>query len=161
MANLTRDLWVPLLDSTFGAEKGTYTWVRIDKSTIFDFGFNPEEEDQQFIDTKTNSSFVKSYSLELPEEIILDSDNPLYKMMDEYIWSLPTGQDAIIPFMLVRPDVSTGKATVAMVWDDTTVIPTNVNTQDGKLSFSIKPSGDAQVGTASESDGTWTFSPGA
>lgn len=159
MANLTRDLWIPLLDKNLGKQSGTYEWVRIDKSTIFEFSFNAEEEDQQFIDTKTNSSFVKSYSLELPEEIILDNDNELYKLMDEYIWSLPTGQDAIIPFMFVRPDVETGKATKAIVWDETTVIPDNVNTQDGKLSFNIKPSGNPKVGTASESDGTWTFSP--
>lgn len=159
MANLTRDLWVPLIDSTFGAEAGTYTWVRIDKSTIFDLAFNPTEETKGYINSANDSTYIKSYALELPQEIVLDSSNPLFKAVYEFCMNLPTGDDANVPIMLVTPNVSTGKATEARVWADAILSPTSINTVDGILSFSLKLNGSFQKGTASESAGTWTFTP--
>lgn len=158
MANLTRDLFIPLIDSTLGAEKGTYTWVRIDKSTIFDLAFNPTENTVGYIDSPNDSTNVESYALELPQEIILDSDNPLYKVLMPFCMSLPTGSSAKVPVMLVYPD-ETGKATKAMVWDEAIVSPTDLNTVDGKLNFSLKLNGTPKTGTASNMDGTFTFSP--
>lgn len=158
MANLTRDLFIPLIDSTLGAEKGTYTWVRIDKSTIFDLTYNPSEETYGYIDSANDTTFVKSYAPELPQEIILDSDNPLYKVMLPFCMSMPTGTSAEVPVMLVYPD-ETGKATKAMVWDEAIVSPTDLNTVDGKLNFSLKLNGTPKTGTVSELDGTFTFTP--
>lgn len=161
MANLTRDLYIPFIDSTFGAEEGTYTWVRVDKSTIFDLSFNPTEETKGYIDSKNDSTYIKSYAPELPQEIVLDNDNPLYKAIFDFCMDMPTGDDAKVPIMLVNPDLTTGKATEARVWDEAIISPTDLNTVDGLLSFSLKLNGSFKKGTASESDGTWTFAPGA
>lgn len=161
MANLTRDLWVPLIDSTFGAEPGTYTWVRIDKSTIFELSFNPSEETVGYIDSPNDSTYIKSYAPELPQEITLDSDNALFKVMVEFCLGMPTGSSADVPVMLVYPDPSTGKATKALVWDEASISPQTINTVDGKLTFNLKLNGTAKKGTASESAGSWTFSPAA
>lgn len=159
MANLTRDLWVPLIDSTFGAEKGTYTWVRIDKSTIFELSFNPSEETVGYIDSPNDSTYIKSYAPELPQEITLDSDNALFKVMLDFCLGMPTGSSASAPVLLVYPDTSSGKATKGLVWEEAIISPTAINTVDGKLTFSLKLNGTPISGTVSESSGKWTFSP--
>lgn len=161
MANLTRNLWIPFIDSTLGAESGTYTWVRIDKSTIFELSFNPSEETVGYIDSANDSTYIKSYAPELPQEITLDNDNPLFKVMLPFMMGMPTGSSANVPVMLVYPDLETGKATDAMVWEEAIVSPQTINTVDGKLTFTLKLNGDAIKGTVSELEGTWTFSPAA
>lgn len=161
MADLTRDLWIPFIDTTFGAEKGVYEWTRIDKSTIFELSFNPSEETVGYINSKNDSTYIKSYAPELPQEIVLDNDNECFKKMLPFCLSMPTGSSAVVPFMLVHPDVETGKATDAMVWDEAICSPQTINTVDGKLSFTPKLNGAYTSGTASESSGTWTFSPAA
>lgn len=159
MADLTRDLYIPLIDSTFGAEEGTYTWVRIDKSTIFELSFTPTEETVGYIDSANDSTYIKSYAPELPQEITLDNDNPLYKAMFEFCMRMPTGSDAEVPIMLVYPNLETGKATDAKVWPKATISPQTLNTIDKKLTFTLKLNGTPIDGTVSNSAGTWTFSP--
>ena len=159
MANLTRNLWIPLIDSTLGEEPGTYTWVRIDKSTIFELSFNPTENTVGYISSANDSTEIASYAPELPQEITLDNDNPLFKVMLPFMLSMPTGSSANVPVMLVYPNLETGKATDAMVWEDAIVSPQTINTIDGKLTFTLKLNGDAIKGTVSESAGTWTFTP--
>lgn len=158
MANLTRDQFVPLLDSTKGAEPGTYTWVRIDKSTTFELSFNPQEETVGYIDSANDSTYIKSYAPELPQEIILDSENACYKLVHDHMMSFPTGTNAVIPVMLVWPSDSPGTAN-AMVWDEAVVSPGTVNTIDGKDTFTLKLNGTPQKGTATALEGNWTFSP--
>lgn len=159
MANLTRDLFIPFIDTTFGATPSTYTWARIDKSTIFELSFTPSEETVGYIDSANDSTYIKSYAPELPQEITLDNDNPIYKAMFEFCMSLPTGSDAEVPIMLVYPNLETGEATDAKVWDKSTISPQTLNTVDGKLTFTLKLNGTPVDGTVSNNDGTWTFSP--
>lgn len=159
MANLTRNLYIPLIDSTLGAEQGTYTWVRIDKSTIFELSFNPSEETVGYIDSPNDSTYIKSYAPELPQEITLDSDNPLFKVMQPFMLSMPTGSSANVPVLLVYPDETTGEATQGLVWEDAIVSPTTINTIDGKLTFSLKLNGTPIAGTVTNLDGTFKFTP--
>ena len=46
MAQLTRNLYVPLVDTNKGATPGTYNWVPIDKSTQFELSWNPNTEER-------------------------------------------------------------------------------------------------------------------
>lgn len=159
MANLTRNLYIPLIDSSLGAKKGTYTWVRIDKSTIFELSFNPSEETVGYIDSPNDSTYIKSYAPELPQEITLDSDNPLFKVMQPFMLSMPTGSSGNVPVLLVYPDATSGKATQGLVWEDAIISPTTINTIDGKLTFSLKLNGTPLSGTVSSTGGTFTFTP--
>lgn len=157
---LTRDLFIPFIDTTFGAEPSTYEWTRVDKSTIFALAYNPQEETYGYIDSPNDSTRIKGYAPELPQEIVLDKDNPLYSKL--FPWArkaVQTGESTDAPVMIVYPDVSTGKATEADVWDDATVSLTELNTVDGKLTFTLKLNGTVKPGTVSESMGKWTFSP--
>ena len=149
MAQLTRDLYVPLIDTTKGKTDGTYTWVPIDKSTQFELSYNPSTDTKSYICYKSDYTVVTSYAPELPEEIVLDKDNPLYAFMDEFLNSFPIGSDAEIPFLFVRPDLSTGAATKGLMWKHAVVTGDTLNTVDGVLSFTIALNGDPVEGTVS------------
>lgn len=162
--NLTRDLYIPLLDANTirkaigqPVETEEYDWVRIDKSTIFDLSFNPQEETYGYIDTANDTTYVKSYQPELPQEIVLDNDNPLYKIMHEFVLAMPTGSNAEVPLLLVTPSMETGDATEGRLWKHNIVSPGDLNTVDGKLSFSNKLNGDIEVGTVTRDGGKFEF----
>lgn len=166
MANLTRNLFIPRVDANtirkaIGetvAENAGQDWVRIDKSTIFDLAFNPQEETSGYIDEANDTTYVKSYQPELPQEIILDSANPLFKLMFPFCMAMPTGGDAVVPVLLQVPNLDTAQPTDAYMWASALVSPTDLNTVDGKLNFSLKLNGDAVKGTASTGDdGAVTF----
>lgn len=172
MANHTRNLFIPRVDANtirkaLGetvAEDAGFDWTRIDKSTIFDLAFNPQEETSGYIDEANDTTYVKSYQPELPQEIILDSSNKLYRIMRPFCMSMPTGGDAVVPVILQVPDMDTDQPTEAYMWASALISPTDLNTVDGKLSFSLKLNGDAQKGTVAIGDDgavTFTASTGA
>lgn len=149
MTQLTRNLFVPLIDTLKGASasEGTYKWVPIDLSTQFELSYNPNTESKSYICYKNDTNEVTGYAPELPQEIALESTNPLYKFMDEYLNSFPVGSAAKIPFLFVRPDTETGEATKALMWKEATVVGDTLNTVDGILSFTISLNGDPVAGT--------------
>lgn len=160
MSQLTRDLYVPLVDVNKGS--GEYKWCRIDKSTQFELDYGANTEDKSYICYKNDSTEVTSYQPELPQEIVLDSSNELYKFMDEYLNSFPVGQAAKVPFLFVRPSLETDAPTVGLVWDDATIVGDTLNTVDGMLSFNISLNGDPVSGTVSGiGTDTVTFTPDA
>lgn len=161
MANLTRNLFVPYVDRRkITKATGTgYDWVRIDKSTIFDLAFNPQEETSGYIDMANDTTYVKSYQAELPQEIILDSENPLFKIMFPFCMDMPTGGDAEVPVLLRMPDVESGASTLGYLWEKAIVSPTDLNTVDGKLMFSLKLNGDAVKGTVTDGETGPEFTP--
>lgn len=165
MANLTRDLFVPLFDANtvrkalgLTVTDDSFDLTRIDKSTIFDLAFNPQEETSGYIDTANDSTEVTSYQPELPQEIILDSSNPCFKLLFDFCMTMPTKGDAVVPVVLVVPDMDTAEPTDAYLWREAIISPGDLNTVDGKLSFSLKLNGSIERGTASLADGKWTYS---
>ena len=149
MAQLTRNLFVPLIDTLKGASaaEDTYNWVPIDLSTQFELAYNPNTETKSYICYKNDTNEVTGYAPELPQEIALESDNPLYKFMDEYLNSFPVGSAAQLPFLFVRPDVEAPANNKALMWEKATVVGDTLNTVDGILSFTISLNGDPVEGT--------------
>lgn len=158
MAQLTKDLFQPWLDVTLGALP-EQRFVRVDKSTVFELSWNPNTEDSDYIDQKNASTELKNYQPELPQEIVLDDTNPLYRFMDAFFEQMPTGSDCVVPFLLVKPDLATGQPTRGLYWPKAEVHPDTTNAVDGKLSFNIELNGDFQVGTAALTDGRMAFTP--
>lgn len=167
MANLTRNLFVPYVDGNTLKKAvdptftGTgYDWVQIDKSTIFDLAFNPQEETNGYIDEANDTTYVKSYQPELPQEIILDSDNALFNVMYEFCMAMPTGGDAECPVLLRTPDLDTASPTEGRLWEKAIISPSNLQTVDGKLTFTLKLNGNVKRGTVTNIDGKVTFTDG-
>lgn len=142
---LTRNLFIPLIDTAKG--KGEAKWVPIDLSTQFELSYNAQTDTKSYICYKNDTTVIKGYQPELPQEIVLDNANPLYKFMDEFLNSYPVGADCVVPVMIVRPELVSGKPTVAQVWKEATVTGDTLNTVDGVLSFKLSLNGDPQVGT--------------
>ena len=159
MAKLTRDLFIPLIDRNklTGKTAEGFDWVRVDKSTIFALAFNPQEETFGYINAPNDTTEVTSYQPELPQEIVLDSSNPLYVAMHEFAMSMPVGSNAEVPCLLVMPDASTGEATKGYLWEHATISMQELNSVDGKLTFTMKLNGVKKDGTVTASDGTFAF----
>lgn len=155
---LTRDLFIPLIDlnKLTGASATGYDWARIDKSTIFELSFNPQEETYGYIDSANDATQVNSYQPELPQEIVLDSSNAIYSAMFDFAMKMPLGSDAVVPCLLVMPDEN-GKAVRGFLWSEAIVSPQTLNTVDGILSFTLKLNGAVTEGTVSSDGGEFTF----
>lgn len=161
MSQLTRNLFVPLIDVKKGAGDAPQ-WVPIDLSTQFELSYGAQTDTKSYICYKNDSTEVTSYQPEMAQEIVLDNSNPLYKFMDEYLHSFPVGAAAKLPFLFVRPSLETGAATVGLMWKSATVTGDSLNSVDGVLSFNIALNGDPVEGTV-EGIGTEsvTFTPKA
>lgn len=153
---LTRNLYVPCLDTSEGS--GTSTWVPIDLSTVFELSWNPNEETYSYICYQNDTTEVTGYAPQLPQEIVLDNTNAMYKYLYKKFMTMPTGSDLVVPFLLVSPDADTGKDTDGYLWKQAQLSPQSLNTVDGKLSFNINLNGSVEKGTAAiASDGTITY----
>lgn len=159
---LTRNLFGMLIDTTKGAKKGTYNFVPVDLSTVFELAYNPSTETYGYIKYKNDVTQVESYAPSMEQEIVLDTTNPMYTFMDEYLNSYPTGSDAKIPCCFARPNVADPTKIDAQVFDEAIVVGGSLNTVDGKLTFTINLNGDPVLGSLNTIyDGTVTFSPKA
>lgn len=156
MSKLTRDQYRPYLDVNQG--NGDPLWVRIDKSTVYNLEFNPEEETYGYIDSANDTTEVTSYAPTMEQEIILDSSNAMYQFIEPLCMSLPTGSSAVVPCLLTEPDAAGGESYTGRVWYEATVTPGNLDTVEGKLVFTLNLNGSQTVGTATfAEDGTVTF----
>lgn len=156
MKKLTKDQFIPFLDT---AEDKTYKaseWARIDLSTIFELAINPQSESMDYICYKNAVEEVMSNQPELPQEIALYEGNPLYDYMAEKLYNLPTGDECKVPFLLCFG------GTTARAWRGIcTLLLDNLSTTDGKLSFSMKMGGDIELGTYAITAGKPVFTPAA
>lgn len=159
MGKLSRDLYIPLIDKNklLGVTAEGYDWTRVDKSTIFAFAFNPQEETFGYIDAANDTTEVVSYQPELPQEIVLDNSNALYPAMHEFCMEMPLGSDAVVPCLLVMPDMTTGEPTKGYLWEEATISPQELNSVDGKLTFTMKLNGKKTNGTVAVNDGAFEF----
>lgn len=156
---LTRDLFIPFIDSTKGAQPGTYTWVPIDLSTVFELSYNPQTETYSYICYKNDSTEITGYQPAMEQEIVIDKDNPIYKFMFAFFREMPTGSSAKVPVMIAYPDPTTGETTEADVWTEAVISPGAMNTVDGKLTFTLQLNGDAKKGTIAITESAATFTP--
>lgn len=159
---LTRDLFIPCLDTS--AAKDLSKLVPIDLSTIFEMSWNPQEETYGYICYKNDVTEIDSYQPELPQEIVLDNTNPVYKFVKDLAKIFPVGSAANVPVVICVPD-DNGSVTEGWAFKDAVLSVDNLNTPDGKLSFTLKLNGDIEIGTVAVtgtgSTRTVTYTPNA
>lgn len=159
MADITRDKFIPFIDISETPGSGTYKWVPIDLSTVFELQYNPQTETYGYICYPNDTTEINSYQLSMEQEIRIDGSNPLYKWMLAYMRSMPTGSDAKRALMLVFPDPETGEATDADLFTEGMIAPNTINTVDHILTFTLNFNGDRTEGTVSISGSAVTFTP--
>lgn len=145
----TRNLYVPCLDvnALAGTESTTPLWKPIDLSTVFELAMNPNEETYAYIKDANDYSEITGYAMNMSQEIVMESTNPIYAAMRPFMMSMPTGSAAKVPVLIVMPDMTTNEATVGYLWSDATVSPQAINSVDGKLTFNLNLNGTPQQGT--------------
>lgn len=145
----TRNLYVPCLDIDVlsGANTGTHNWKPIDLSTVFELAMNPNEETYAYIKDANDYSEITGYAMNMSQEIVMESTNPIYSAMRPFMMSMPTGSAAKVPVLIVMPDMATGEATEGYMWADATVSPQAINSVDGKLTFNLNLNGTPVEGT--------------
>ena len=152
MTKLTRNQFIPFLDTAKDSTYAANTWKRIDYSTIFELTMNEQEEDMDYICFENAVTEINSNKPELPQEIACYEGNPIYDFMAKEFFEMPTGSDTKVPFLMCFG--GTGKK----AWRCIATITSKVlNTVDGKITFSIKLGGDIDKGTYTIEDGTPTL----
>lgn len=152
---LTRDEFIPYLDIAEDRTFASPTWARIDLSTTFELAINPVSEDIDYISKKNTETEVTGNAPELPQEIAIYEDNPMYDYLIAKMQDLPTGEDCKVPFLLCfgGSDMVAWRCTATLLFD-------TLNTVDGKLTFTIKFGSDVVKGTYTLSaQGVPTFTP--
>ena len=155
MIKLTRNQFIPFLDTAKDSTFTANTWKRIDYSTIFELTMNEQEEDMDYICYENAVTEINANKPELPQEIACYEGNPIYDFMFEQFFNMPTGSDVKVPFLMCFGG-SEKKAWRCMA----TITSKVLNTDEGKITFSIKLGGYIEKGTYKIETGTPTFVAG-
>ena len=156
---LTKNKFIPFLDTTKGTTT-TPSWARIDKSTIFSLNPNPQTESQDYICYEAPVEEIDHYEPELPQEIALYQGNSMYDFMFQQFYNLPVGSAATIPALICfAPSTKSGGGTEQLAWSvpKCSVTLGELNTVDGKLSFTLNLGGDITKGWYTIESGVPTF----
>jgi hypothetical protein len=154
LVKLLKTQFIPFLD-TSGTINSTWvpTWKRIDLSTIFSLNPNPQTQTMDYISYETPVDVIEKYQPELPQEIALYEGNPIYDFVFELFYNLPVGSAATVPVLMCFG------GTDAYAWQvqNATLVLGELNTVDGKLSFTLKLGGNVEKGTFTVADGVPTY----
>lgn len=155
MTKLRKHEFIPFLDvsGTSNSDSWSPSWKRIDLSTIFSLNPNPQTETQDYISYETSVEEITQYQPELPQEIALYEGNAIYDYMFSLFFDLPVGSEIQIPFLMCFG----GSEKKAWQVRKTTVVLGELNTVDGKLSFTLRMGGDIERGTYTILAGVPTF----
>ena len=148
---LKKTEFIPFLDVSGGT--GTATWKRIDRSTIFALNPNPQTEERDYISYESPVTEIVSYKPELPQEIAIYEGNPIYDFIFGLFYDLPVGDSVMVKSLMCFG----GTEKKAWQVDKTTITLGELNTVDGKISFTLGFGGDITRGTYAITDGAPTF----
>ncbi|MEA4899323.1 MAG: hypothetical protein VB065_14065 [Eubacteriales bacterium] len=155
MTKLKKTEFIPFIDKskTVGSASWVPVWARVDLSTIFSLNPNPQTQTMDYISYETPVDVVEKYQPELPQEIALYEGNPVYDFVFAMFHALPVGSEATVPVLIAFG----GADKKAWQVKDATLVLGELNTVDGKLSFTLKLGGDIEKGTYTITDGAPTF----
>ena len=158
LTTLNRSKSLIFMDTGDGTS--SYTWTRIDKSTVFDLQLNAVTENYDFIDDDNTVTELDKYQPNMEQEIMTVEGNPMYEYMENLFYSLPTGEDAKKPTLIVFPrNIGTGSTASYHAWlcPKSTLTIKNFNSQDKKIYWTIGFN-NITKGTATVNEGVPVFS---
>lgn len=154
MTKLRKHEFIPFIDTSKTIGKSWEpTWKRIDLSTIFALAANPQTTTADYISYETPVEEIDTYQPELPQEIALYEGNPVYDFVFGLFYDLPVGSDVHVPVLMCFG----GKDKKAWQLKQATLVLGELNTVDGKLSFTLRLGGDIDRGTYAIEAGVPTF----
>lgn len=160
----SREDMIPLIDMNaikrfLGVETDGdgHAWTRVDKSEIDEITFDAQTETKKYIDTKNDYTYINSYNMSEPQEIITDGNNECYSLLYEYSMHRPTGSDAEVPCMQLFPSVMEPGKADAFLFENAMLVPGTINFVDKKLTFTMQFNGDMQRGIGEKDETTGRF----
>lgn len=103
--------------------KGTPTWLRIGKSTVYDLVLNAQTEENNFIEDEMPSTDITNYKPEISQELQCNKGDPAFDYIYAMFYNLPTGEDVKIPALFVFDgNVGTEDAPEFRAWHTTSTI---------------------------------------
>lgn len=153
--SLRKHQCIPFLDTNKGASE-SYTWKRIDKSTIFSLNPNPQTNTLDYICFEAPVTEVDHYEPELPQEIVMNAGNEMYEFIYDQFYGLPVGEEAKVPCLICYPPNAAGEQKAWLV-KDTVLQLGEMNTVERKISFTLHLGGDITRGTYTVAAGVPTF----
>lgn len=154
MATLKKTQFIPFIDTS--ATGNTPVWTRIDRSTIFSLNAGTQTETLDYISMETPVTEVTSYQPTLPQEIAVYEGNGIYDFMIGKFYNLETGSGAKVKCLICFG----GEDKKAWECDETTLELQELNTVEGKLTFTLHFGGDITKGTYTIAEGVPTFTAG-
>ena len=152
MTKLTKDQFIPFLDTAKDADYSSSVWKRIDYSTIFELAVGEQEEDVDYICYANPVTEINSNKPELPQEIAIYEGNPVYDFLATEFYNLPVGEDCKTGCLICFG------GTGAKAWRAQVAISDKtLNTVDGVITFTLKFGGTIEKGTYTISEGVPTF----
>ena len=143
------------------ATEGTYSWLRIKKSTLFTISYNPELADYDYIADETKTSEVDSYAPTIEQDIGILPDEEDYEFFNTFRKGRFTGTDAHKTFAVVYINDGTAEAGFYTEVQEAVLSVTDYNAVDGKINVAIGFCGSVVKGTTMVADGAYTFTPAA
>lgn len=155
LVKLKKTDFIPFIDTSKTINTATWvpTYKRIERSTIFSLNPNPQTQTMDYISYETPVDVIEKYQPELPQECALYEGDPAYDFVFEMFHSLPTGAEATVPVLICFGGAGKKAWQVKMA----TLQLGELNTVDGKISFTLKLGGDIEKGTYTISEGAPTF----
>lgn len=157
LVKLTKDKFIPFIDvsNSIGTSNWTPRWKQIDLSTIFALSPNPQTETNDYICYESAVTETTSYQPQLPQEIQLVEGNPVYDFMFEKFYNMEVGSAMTVPVLMCFG----GSEKKAWQLRASTVELGDLNTVDGKLSFTLNLGGTREKGSYVITEGVPTFTP--
>lgn len=154
---ITRNYFVPFIDTSQGATADGYTWERIDKSTVLEIQANAETEDLAYIAFASDQTQLKSYRPTLDQEIAIERGNPIYDFVFDLFYEMDA-TNAKVPFLMVFPKAAEADTDCpAWLYDDAQLVLQSLNPVDGKITFQINLNGDGRKGDVTVASGSPVF----
>lgn len=140
-------------------------WNRIAKSTIFDLAFNPQSTTEDYIAYETPIEEVSGYQPEIPQEIAMYRGDPIYEFIEALVYELEAGDSLRVPCLLMFPpkmgeDGKLNGEIIAWQIPECRLLLSNMNSVEGKITFTLKLGGTYDRGTVVATDGVPEFTKG-
>ena len=154
LTTLTKDKYIPFLDTTQSMDYSDCEWAAIDLSTVFELAMNEETEEYDYICYAAPVTEVESNKPSMDQEIRTVEGNKVHDFIAKQFYDMPIGDQCKTPFLLCFG--GEGKK----AWRGTcTLTNKTLNTVDKKYTFTMEMGGDIEKGTYAIASGVPTFTP--
>lgn len=139
-------------------------WARIGKSTVFDLVFNSNVVTYDFIENENPTDIISNYKPTLSQELRTVRGDKAFDALYEYTYNLPTGDEAYRDMLLVFPSMQAAatetESAAYHAWKvSCSLVPTNLNTVDEKILFTLNFAADIVRGYVKSANGQPEFTP--